>query len=255
MNKKQGFTLAEGMIVFALIGVLTAILLPTLFMAVPEQGTLKAKKSYNTLVRSVEALVNGPYDSNPAETALESRTLAAGTGTDYNNNANRFFCNRLSDILNVRSADCTQDGVNSAITMDTCASGAGFTNVSGGRKALCAQRNSDLQVAYSTLQQNIDTVCQAYFVKDTETNKIPFNFKTADGVRWGIQLTDFSHNGSITVDGVNRASFYNVVCMCTAGDNTTCDGFIYGAGVRKDGKIVVSKALQVALDEDVTDEE
>ena len=55
LNKNfRAFTLAEIMIVFTVIGILTAILLPTLFQSAPDQEELKAKKAFNTISRAVD---------------------------------------------------------------------------------------------------------------------------------------------------------------------------------------------------------
>ena len=94
-NKKSAFTLAEIMIVFTVIGVLTAILVPALFTASPDQEKLRAKKAFNTLTRAVESLTNsGPYDTNGG--ILTSTSYA----TDADDR-NAFFWNNLPGILNV----------------------------------------------------------------------------------------------------------------------------------------------------------
>ena len=58
MSKKNGFTLAEIMIVLVIIGVLTAILLPVAIHSAPDENIMKFKKGNNTLGAVIRELVN-----------------------------------------------------------------------------------------------------------------------------------------------------------------------------------------------------
>ncbi len=239
-SKKCAFTIAEIMIVFTVIGVLSAILIPALFMSSPDQGKLRAKKAFNTLTRAVENLTNsGPYDLNGG------MLVATSFSTDADDR-NAFFCNNLAEILNVKSVDCTKDDVNGAITStDGCAA---FVSDTTNRKQLCLKESTTNNVAdYETLQNEFDNACKKAFY-DNNTPKGEFNFVTSDGIMWGIQRTDFNNNQTLTLNAVTSPAFYNLVCIDVG--NHKKSEYIYGAGVRKDGKILVGKKLQEIVTED-----
>lgn len=242
-NKKRAFTLAEIMIVFTVIGILTAILIPALFNSSPDQQKLKARKAYNTLSRAVENLTNsGPYDTNDG--LLDSTSFA----TDEDDR-NSFFCNNLAEILNVKSSDCSEDDANDGITNTSDTDCVAFTT-STSRKRLClttTTSNSTTTVNYETLQDAFDAACEAaYYSSGTASGD--YNIETADGVLWGIQRTDFSNTSEITVNSVTSPSFYNLICIDV--DDHSDSDYVYGAGIRKDGKILIGTKLQ----EIVTDE-
>lgn len=244
MIKKKGFTLAEVMIVFTVIGVLTAILIPTLFAASPDQQKLKAKKAYNTLTRAVENLVNSSTYGNTG--LLESTPFILGAEDADTNARNRFFCNQLTEVLNVKKADCTLDTLNTTSMADyTCKTGA-FAKDANGRKSLCMEADSTGKLDYASLQSKIDTICLKYFSDAKNTSG--YNFTTADNVLWGVQLTNFTHSATVTSDGITSSAFYNLVCFDTSEHQDS--SYMYGAGVRKDGKIVVGKKLQELLEEE-----
>lgn len=228
--KKGAFTLAEIMIVFTVIGVLTAILVPALFTSSPDQEKLRAKKAFNTLTRAVESLTNsGPYDTNGG--MLTSTTFAT-TADDRES----FFCNNLAEILNVKKVDCTEDDINESIT-------------GGSSDNLHLKVGSTANVAdYETLQNSFDTMCKAAYYGNDDSPKGEFNIVTSDGILWGIQRTDFSDTTTITLNSVTSPAFYNLICIDV--DNHNDAEHIYGAGVRKDGKILVGTKLQEIVTED-----
>lgn len=232
MIKKEAFTLAEVMVVFVVIGVMTAILIPGLFAAAPEQELLKAKKAYNTLSRAVEHMTNsGPYDTN--EGILDSTSFVSDT-----NARNRFFCNNLSEILNVKKVDCTLDKVSPA-SSTSCGSTSS--------KALC-MTVKDSKLDYQTLQASIDATCDSWYKDSSVTSSAGHNFVTADNVLWGVQLTDFTNTTTVSVDGITSPAFYGIVCFDTA-KHTKSDR-VYGMGVRRDGKVLPGTRLQTLIEDE-----
>lgn len=227
------------MIVFTVIGVLTAILVPALFTASPDQEKLRAKKAYNTLTRAVESLTNaGPYDAN------DGKLVSTSFSTDKDER-NSFFCNNLAEILNVKSVDCTIDDTNEGIAnTDKCIA---FTSDST-RKRLCLEE-SDTQNVPDTqkLQDALDASCLASFYADDKP-KGEYNFVTSDGIMWGIQRTDFSNETMITLNAINSPAFYNLICIDV--DSHNSPEYVYGAGIRRDGKILVGTKLQEIISED-----
>ena len=55
---KKAFTLAEVMIVLVVIGILVAILLPTVQNLTPDEALMKFQKAHNTIHTAIRKLVN-----------------------------------------------------------------------------------------------------------------------------------------------------------------------------------------------------
>jgi len=61
---KKGFTLAELMIVLAVLAVIAAVLMPTVFNSMPDENKLKFKKGYYTLKSIYKLIKNKKLDFN-----------------------------------------------------------------------------------------------------------------------------------------------------------------------------------------------
>lgn len=230
-DKKGAFTLAEIMIVFTVIGILTAILIPTLFASAPEQEKLRAKKAFNTLTRAVETLTNsGPYDTNDG-------LLDATPFVTDSDGQEDFFCNNLVEVLNVKKADCSNDKVPKTETFQL---------------KLETDSSTPKKAKYADLQTDIDDVCSKASTGYYDNVGVDtFDFITADNIMWGVQHLKFNDASTITVNGVTMPSAYTVVCFDVA--RHTSSDHMYGAGIRRDGKIVVGAKLQALIDEDYAD--
>ena len=95
MARKRGFTLAELMIVLAILGVIAAILTPLIFNAAPDENKLRFRKAYYTIQRATDAVLNS--DTYP-EGDLSKVADPAKT-----------FCYAFSDILNTMYDNCEAD--------------------------------------------------------------------------------------------------------------------------------------------------
>ena len=230
LNKNfRAFTLAEIMIVFTVIGILTAILLPTLFQSAPDQEELKAKKAFNTISRAVDNLTNSStYELTGGileSTQYISNTDAAGNAVaDASLMRDSFFCSNLANMLNVKSANCTLDFVNRAVatSMDNdymCAEDY-ETTTHNNSSPVCIYKNNagnaeiDADdIDFDGFQSALDNVCEQYYfaASDQGDPENGYNFITSDGVYWGIQLTNFSNRETVTVDGVQ------IRCCCQTG--------------------------------------
>lgn len=259
LNKKKAFTLAELMLVFTVIGILTAILVPGLFLASPDKDELKAKKAYNTITRAVQTLLNSdPY----VETGnLDASSYISGTTDDNKKARNSFFCSNLTNVLSVSNANCSFDWVNNAFTSNyvwcphsyaTSDSVEMTSGASSSRVALCASKSGN-DIDYPTLANNIDTACNNYYTSLTGTTgrNTQYNFKTPDGVIWGIQLQNFSNNQIANVNNVNIKVFHGVVCFST--DNLKKQEHMYGLGIRQDGVILAGTKLANLLENEDED--
>ena len=87
----RAFTLAEVMIVLAIIGILVAILLPTAQNLTPDENLLKFKKANTTLTTAIRELVNSDkyyYDGDLGLDKEGNKIVEA-----------KYFCSTLADIL------------------------------------------------------------------------------------------------------------------------------------------------------------
>jgi len=100
---KKAFTLAEVMIVLAIIGILTAILLPVAQNATPNENILKFKKAHNALYITIrEFVTSDKYYSDGDLGVKVDGTLLDGThDNDY-----QYFCSTLVDVLNIKKHSC-----------------------------------------------------------------------------------------------------------------------------------------------------
>ncbi len=116
------------------------------------------------------------------------------------------------------------------------------------------------------LEQSLDRACNYYFAAaHTEAPHNPpiYNFKTTDGVRWGVQLLNFAHKWVINYNNVKIPALHGVICIDTGNDSdeyTQADinknvdypkG--YAVGVRADGRLHPGTKLKQLLDEDLQD--
>ena len=251
---KNAFTLAEVMIVFTVIGILTAILIPTLLTNSPDKEKLKAQKAYNTITRAVEDLLNNGVYSEYDGT-LNSTPFIKGNEEKDSKARIQFFCNQLVDHLNVTGVNCSFDNISNSITSDPESS----CNNNGSESkfvidamyqtkypvCLNLSENNDF-FDYGLIAETLDSLKVNFFEEYSDiNNQIPqdkFNFKTNDGVLWALQLTNFAHNSIVTLNGVSVPGFHSLACFNTADgaglENTYC------LAIRKDGKIIPDPSLQ-----------
>lgn len=281
LKNKKAFTLAELMLVFTVIGILTAILVPGLFLASPDQDVLKAKKAYNTVTRAVQTLMNSdPY----VETgSLNASHYITGTGSDDIVQRNAFFCTNLANAINARNVNCTSDKVNEYMPNDpggsdptqNCSNSfnpADNTNSehwSGVRKGICARlANNEAmgpnvrsgvevlvnkRINYSDddngLEPSLDHACDNYFdsmVSNHEENE--YNFRTPDNTVWGIQLINYAHPWVLNMNGVRIPSLHGVICFST--DSFKDKNHMFSVGVRHDGVVHPGAKLARLLEDE-----
>ena len=96
---KKAFTLAELMIVFTVIGVLTAILLPSAIHSTPNENILKFKKANNTLYQAIGELVANENYYKDGDLGKKP------DGTDVDAT---YLCSTISDILSTKSVNCSE---------------------------------------------------------------------------------------------------------------------------------------------------
>lgn len=137
---KKAFTLAETLIVLAIIGVLATLLLSSLHGATPDKKKAMFKKAYSVAERAIGELVNDetlyPYDDTRIGFLNTDSAVEPTSGRSYNG-INK-FCNLLISKLNtlgttsINNGTCTfttSDGVDWTVTTPTNANRIGTINV------------------------------------------------------------------------------------------------------------------------------
>lgn len=117
---KKAFTLAETLVVLAIIGVLAAILLKAVKDLQPDREKIMFKKAYQLTERVVGELVNDesiyPYDPDAIGFYNTASADVEGTTTSYAGESK--FCQFFARKLNTFS-NAVWDGANKRCTFDT----------------------------------------------------------------------------------------------------------------------------------------
>ncbi len=234
---KKGFTLAELMIVLAVLAVIAAVLMPTVFNSMPDENRLKFKKGYYTLKRTIDALVNSEAYMDTAgsfgkKEALENDEKApyagdAGLGAS-DPDGDKYFCVQFSEMLNSTEAQCEN-------FLSTLTSGVVATNFEA-----TTFENGD-----------IDAKCAEVFLWNGDET---VNIKTQDGIYWALPKDTFSGKSTDpqrkNVTNYNTIpAYYAVMCMDVDGQGGEK---AFGFGIRRDGKVIAGQRAKEWLKEGTT---
>lgn len=233
-NKKtKGFTLAELMIVLAVLAVIAAVLMPTVFNSMPDENRLKFKKGYYTLKRTIDALVNSDAYQNTGGRFgellddVDDKPTFAGVLED-GDDGSKYFCVQFSEMLNSTETQCEN-------YLSTLESGVIATNFE----------------ATTFNGSDIDSKCTDVFL---EGNSDIVNIKTQDGIYWAMPKDNFS--GVQNSDKMKNITNYNtipayyaVICMDVDGKGGEKS---FGFGIRRDGKVVAGQRAKEWLKEGTT---
>lgn len=118
MISKKGFTLSEVMITLGLIGVLSAILIPTVTKITPSNNKVMLRKANYTLQKTISTMINDDTNYPPDQTGTSTDTPPATVERGFNYTAiptgsnvptgNNKFCYLFTQSLNtVETVDCT----------------------------------------------------------------------------------------------------------------------------------------------------
>ena len=104
--KRLGFTLAEIMIVLMVIGILTAILLPSARNAMPNQDVMKFKKAHNALHTAIAEMVNSDkyYQDGNLGVRANGVEIDGTHDGDYS-----YLCVTMGEVLNAKNAKCVNE--------------------------------------------------------------------------------------------------------------------------------------------------
>lgn len=231
---KAGFTLAELLVVLAVLAVIGAILLPTVFHSMPDENKLRFKKGYYTLKRTIDAMVNSDaYSSTDGNFGVilgaagdkppyAAELGAADTGAKY-------FCIQFSEMLNSTNTQCDTFLNNTGLVTNTFSA----SDITGD----------------SSSGNTLDGKCAGFMANDASKQYV--NVATQDGIYWSVPLDNFSG-----IEGSNQAKYltgygkvpvyYGVICMDVDGVGGES---AFGFGIRRDGKVIAGKKAKEWLQE------
>ena len=180
---KKGFTLAEIMIVLAVIGVLTAILLPVAINSSPNEDIMKFKKGHNALLSAIRELVNS--DKYYLDGDLGIR--ANGTMIDGTHDGDvTYFCETLGDIINSETIECSEYSLS-----------VGQSYVTAGIRS-----GTDLT---NTAKTNLDKYCKEI------QKEINFEIKTPDKISFYQQAPNITF-GTLWINSIRESG--NIIADC-----------------------------------------
>lgn len=240
-TSKKGFTLAELMIVLAVLAVIAAVLMPSVFNSMPDENKLKFKKGYYTLKRTIDQMVNSDnYSQTKGEfgkVLAEDETACPFEGVENvtDDDCGRYFCVQFSEMLNSTATQCdvfkNSAGLNTTNFDTVDIAGTAYTDTDG---------NEQLST--------IDSMCSGFPAADLSD----VNVATQDGIYWSVPKDSFSGKASDpqggTLTGVYSKipSYYAVLCMDVDGPGGE-DAFAFG--IRRDGKVIVGARAKTWLQE------
>ncbi len=239
-TKVFGFTLAELLVVLAVLSVVAAILLPTVFSSMPDENRLKFKKGYYTLKRTIDAMVNSEaYTTTEGNfgVILNDNEDAPGFAAELSDgqNGSRYFCIQFSEMLNSTQTQCSEGQGDYLNTTGVISDDFAATNLT---------TTSD--------SNSLDGKCDAFMA--TEDSKKYINVATQDGIYWSLPYDNFSgkagSNQVKTISGYGKVpAYYAVVCMDVDGVGGQP---AFGFGIRRDGKVIAGKRAKDWLQEGTT---
>lgn len=99
--QKRGFTLAEMLIVLAIVGIVVTIIMPVIRDLIPDEAEARGKKAYNTLSNVVESLVN---DYDIYQDGILGKKANGETSPET------YFCQQFSEKVNTSGSISCDSG-------------------------------------------------------------------------------------------------------------------------------------------------
>ena len=129
--KKNAFTLSEVLITLTILGVVAAVLIPTIMNIGPNKNKAMFKKAYNTLEKVVSELINdeGLYPEDTTLVGFFNTTAATIEGSSYSGGIK--FCNLISKKLNIIGASTNCNAAQTLTSGDTNKGTGSFTTNDG----------------------------------------------------------------------------------------------------------------------------
>lgn len=215
-KNKFGFTLSEVLISLTILGVIGAVLIPSVTSMVPDKNKVILKKAYAVLEQDIYTLINDDVNYPYAQTYTMSSVLYH-RGFNYvdatTNGSTNKFCYLLSDNLNtVGAVTCPDNNTKPSL------SNTSFTTSDG--------------ILWKIV------VINAFFGMDTVDKTMPDNtsiqFPLNGSYNTNVVIDVNGATGPNCTKDTGYGSFTGLV-SCTA--SQTADTFIFG--IRYDGSIQI----------------
>ena len=240
MSKRIAFTLAEIMIVLAVIGVLTAVLLPVAINSTPNENVMKFKKGHNALLTTIRELVSSDKYYLDGDLGVRADgTLIDGT----HDGDDTYFCNSIADIVGAKNVDCSDSG-----------------------KLIGAWEDMDAVSDFKDVQLNLDSSCKTVNNKigvTTEDGIVFFDYATKIlfGMSIKVAQTDSMYGSPADSNNRNFGEYkingfdviYKTFCMDIDGIDNGEDPF--GYGIRADGKVLLGARAEQWLQKSIQEKE
>ena len=259
MKQKVAFTLAEVLIVLAVIGVLSAVLLPVAQKAMPDNDVVKFKKGHNALYSAIRELVTSDryFLDGDLGTKSDGTRLSSWNAIPAQR---KYFCQTFGDVLNAKYINCTEEEGKWGVIYLTKLNATGFSDL---------YASNGTQITPTLLNEAKETMDLRCFENIHDGGTDPKQFIMQDGI-WFYDLAPKQLFGGIVYseslglpagedlrafappsqiiptfhDDAGMDTAYKVLCMDIDGvpDNATKDDCVnecpFGYGVRADGKIL-----------------
>lgn len=264
--KKLAFTLAEIMIVLMVIGILTAILLPSARQAMPNENVMKFKKGHNALLDGIRELVySDKYYLNGDLAVKPDGTLLSSSVSENR----KYLCQSLAEVITTKEVNCSD--------YETEARSTTITNNGGVESSMTGFRDSSYNgspITSATLEYSknaLDTACtnniSLDIYKQIVTNDGIWFYDNAPGLTMGVRsngIRQFSSpeiNPASIRDENGFDTAYKIICMDIDGipSNATKTNCVnecpFGYGLRADGKILTSTRVDEWLKKSIQEKD
>lgn len=242
---RRGFTLAEIMVAIAVLGILSAMLIPQVMKNTPNTSKVMFKKAYYNLSKAINDMINDEeiYPSDQVNASLNN--MYRGFNYTYGNSTTNYysapkFCYLLADRMNVTA---------SSFPTNTGGTGTGvctFTTADGMSWSVYIPKSDASSQADNDGDANTYNQVQFPLCSGVTTNKCGSTFYTTMVV---VDVNGSKSPGcSKPAISIPTASPVISVSACTG--TTFPDTF--QMGIRFDGKINVTDASAVDILADPT---
>ena len=246
MSKRIAFTLAEIMIVLAVIGVLTAVLLPVAINSTPNEDVMKFKKGHNALLTTIRELVNSDkyyLDGNLAKRASGEYITGKNAGDVT------YFCESFADIISTKSINCNDTYTSYADASETTVcSDWSDADIVNNMDTYCKNTASKIGAEIATSDNII------FYQSSTITFGMDDYVGTVDHYLYLETVGEFNsspENSAKGIDSAYRCS--KVFCMDIDGIDNGEDPF--GYGIRADGKVLLGARADEWLQKSIQEKE
>ncbi|MBQ4647215.1 MAG: type II secretion system protein [Candidatus Gastranaerophilales bacterium] len=268
MKHKFAFTLAETMIVLVVIGVLSAVLIPTAMRSKPDENILKFKNGYNALSLALRELVSSDKYYIDGDLGVRSDGVLMSEW-ETNPEQRKFFCLTLADMMSTKSVDCDDANIQAFIFLAPSSGTTWNDRMSGNPYTIENEYMQEKKVS-------IDSSCAKFpFTRGVKANQIVTSngvwyYDPSPATLFGLKVA-YSGVGEFRVfsppyqviptfhDVNNLDIVYKAFCMDIDGvpENATADDCVnecpFGFGIRADGKILTGAKADEWLEKSAQD--